>query len=106
MKNMEKIVADELLRAVVDKAIREALILRQRAARERISHTLFGNKTAVGLEEGANACCEILYKAFGVMSHGIIETIKRIAAENKSPYLGNDNQDYIALFTTEYREPF
>jgi len=111
MKDMVELATNKLLNEVTEQAIREALILQRRANEERAAQKKLEdsgepyNYTRVAiLEDGAEACCQVIWKVFGELPIYIISAIRKIAEENNSPYIGRDSQDYIDIFAAAFEE--
>jgi len=102
--------ANTKLTKLVEMAIRQALILQRKANAEYAKQKaledngeLFDFTDTNLLEEGARACCEVLWKVYGDIPMRSISAICKIADNNQSSCLGLDNQDYLALFGEAFR---
>ena len=103
MVNLVEVSINRTLNNVIDRAIREALLLELKATEEKAQHQNFSASNA--LRKGVRAICAILQKMFGGLPIDSINAIEKIVRDNEGDsYLGCDSRDYVKLFIETLEE--
>ncbi len=111
MRDLVGVIHSKAFHEIVDQAVREAVRLQVHANKEYDRQRLleesgedFNYLMKAGLEEGARALCQVLWRVFGGCPADSIEAIRKITRENKSDIPGYDSQDYVDLFMEAFEE--
>jgi hypothetical protein len=108
VRNIIEMATEKAFHDVIEQAIREALILEQRANEARAEaekldelHAACAYTKAFGMKEGVGALCQVLQRIFGGPPAHIIQAIQKIAFENATnKYLGRESKDYVSILLT------
>ena len=106
MENLVETSTNRVLNNMVSRAIREAIILQQKANEEAIiqkqrevAREPYSYMVVHALRDGVRAISHVLQEMFGELPIDCIRAIEIIVEENKNDtHLGYDSRDYVKLF--------